>query len=63
MIEASGCSLADGLIMAATTPADLLGLPNKGRIAVDCDADLVLLDETQHVQATIVAGEVAYQRK
>lgn len=63
MIEASRCSLADGLLMAATTPADLLGLPNKGRIAVDCDADLVLLDETQHVQATIVAGEVAYQRK
>lgn len=57
----SGCSLADALIMASTTPANLLGLASKGRLAPGCDADLVVLDEELKVQATIIGGEVVHQ--
>lgn len=58
MMAQTGCSLADALIMASTNAADLLGLPNKGRIQLGADADIVVLDESQHVQHTIIAGEV-----
>lgn len=57
----SGCSLADALLMASTTPANLLGLPHKGRLAPGCDADLVILDEEMKVQATLVAGQVVFR--
>lgn len=62
MVEYSGCPLAAALVMASTTPADLLGLSHKGRIAPGCDADLVILDEALQVQATIAGGEIVYRR-
>lgn len=60
LIEQSGCTLAEALTMASRTPAELLKLPNKGRIAPGADADLVLLTPSLHVQATIIAGRVAW---
>lgn len=62
LVREVGCPLADALTMATRTPADLLGLPNKGRIAAANDADLVVLDAELRVQATVVAGGVAYSR-
>lgn len=58
LIEQSGCTIAEALIMASRTPADLLGLAHKGRIAQGADADIVLLDPALHVEATLVRGEV-----
>lgn len=63
MIAQSGCTPAEALRMASATPAALLGLERKGRIAPGCDADLVLLDGALRVQATLVRGEVAYRRE
>lgn len=62
LIEQSGCTLAEALTMAARTPADLLQLPHKGRIAPGADADLVLLSPSLHVQTTLIGGRVAWSR-
>ena len=61
LVDQCGCSIADALIMASRTPADLLRLHNKGRLVVGADADIVVLDESLHVAATLVAGEVVHQ--
>ncbi len=49
--------------MAAETPAAALRLDSKGRIAVGCDADFVLLDQGGTVLQTIVSGETVYERE
>lgn len=58
LVAQSGCTPAEALTMATRTPADLLGLPHKGRIAPGADADLVLLDAALQVQATFVGGDL-----
>ncbi len=58
-----GVSLAQAVRMAAETPAAALRLDGKGRIAVGCDADFVLLDEEGTVLQTIVSGETVYERE
>jgi N-acetylglucosamine-6-phosphate deacetylase len=63
VIGFTGCSLAEALIMATATPARVLGLNRKGRIASGCDADLVILDEALQVERSIVAGKSVYERK
>jgi N-acetylglucosamine-6-phosphate deacetylase len=45
------------VMMATQTPADLLGLLRKGRVAVGCDADLIALDNDFNVLLTLVHGE------
>jgi N-acetylglucosamine-6-phosphate deacetylase len=63
MIAFTGCSLAEAVTMASATPARVLGLAHKGQIAPDWDADLVVLDESLHIEFTLVRGEVVYARK
>ena len=58
-----GIPLEEAVRMASETPADILGLPEKGRIAPGADADLVVLDREGFVQETIVAGETVYQKE
>ena len=58
-----GVSLAQAVRMAAETPAAALNLDGKGKIAVGCDADLVLLNEEGTVLETIVSGERVYERE
>jgi N-acetylglucosamine-6-phosphate deacetylase len=53
-----GISLEDAVKMACRTPADLLGLSNKGRIAPGCDADLVMIDEQFKVIWTMIDGSI-----
>jgi N-acetylglucosamine-6-phosphate deacetylase len=53
-----GISLEDAVAMASTTPAELLGLANKGKIAAGADADIVLLDERFEVVWTMIGGKM-----
>jgi N-acetylglucosamine-6-phosphate deacetylase len=48
--------MQDAVRMATETPAEILGLPGKGRIAPGADADLVVLNPDGSVQRTILAG-------
>lgn len=56
-----GVPLVDAVRMASTTPADLLGLMSKGRIAEGADADLVLLNDNFEVLWTMVEGRMVYR--
>lgn len=61
LIAFTNCTLAEALSTVTTIPAQMLGLEQqKGVIAPDFDADLVLLDEQLNVQTTIVHGKVVF---
>ncbi len=62
LVRFTGCSLDDAITSATSTPARLLGLPDRGAIVAGGRADLVLLDEDGQVIATLVAGAVGYLR-
>ena len=55
-------SLPDAARACATSPADALGMGHTGRLSAGCNADLVLLDRDFRVQATYIAGELAWSR-
>jgi N-acetylglucosamine-6-phosphate deacetylase len=52
----TGCSVGDAVRTVTEIPARLLGLADKGRLAVAHDADLVLLDRNLNVVGTIISG-------
>lgn len=54
----NGISLVDAVQMASVTPANVLGLENKGGILPGKDADMVLVDGNFDVVWTMVGGEV-----
>lgn len=58
----SGCRLVDALATLTTTPADVLGLSRKGRIAPGYDADLTVITPDGEVVMTFVAGDLAFCR-
>jgi N-acetylglucosamine-6-phosphate deacetylase len=60
LVAFTGCSLTDALPALTRIPADLLGMPQKGRLFAGCAADLVLLSADLQVQGTILAGELVY---
>jgi N-acetylglucosamine-6-phosphate deacetylase len=62
MMAASACNLAEALLMASRSPADLLDLAHKGRVAPGCDADLVVLNANLQVSHTLVMGELAWSK-
>lgn len=58
----AGVDLADAVRAASTTPASLIGEPDRGCIAVGCRADLVVLgSDDLVVRRTIVGGRTAWE--
>jgi beta-aspartyl-dipeptidase (metallo-type) len=56
-----GLSLAAVLPSATSSPADIWGLPGKGRLAVGADADLLLLAPgTLALQAVVASGQLRW---
>jgi N-acetylglucosamine-6-phosphate deacetylase len=62
----TGCTLADAVATATSTPADLIGDTTRGRLAAGRRADLVLADtsgDTVAVVATVVGGRVVHDER
>ncbi len=62
MVNVADCKLEDALIMASTTPAETIGIKNKGKLQAGFDADIVILDGDLAVSKTIIGGQIAYQK-
>ena len=64
MQEFTGASLLDVVYMASTSPAKRLRIDDhKGSIAINKDADLVLINQDFHVQKTWCRGKLAFSRR
>ena len=56
-----GVSLADAVAMAASTPADYMGLGEQfGRVAQGAQADFILTDDDLNIDSVYVAGHELY---
>jgi len=62
LLRIAGCSLQEALPTITSTPAAVLGLADRGRLAPGAVADLVFLDDDLEVVRTLAAGEVVYER-
>lgn len=60
LVAFTGCSLREALATFTTTPAVVLNLQDRGRIAPGYYADLVLFTPELHVAATYVEGECVW---
>jgi N-acetylglucosamine-6-phosphate deacetylase len=63
LMKFTNCTLSEALATVTTTPADLLGLHDRGRIAPNTIADAVLLNQDLKVDITITQGNITYQKK
>jgi N-acetylglucosamine-6-phosphate deacetylase len=61
MIKAVGVSETEALRMASEYPCDAIGEKERGRIALGCRADLVLLDGDYTPLVTLVGGEIVHR--
>jgi N-acetylglucosamine-6-phosphate deacetylase len=62
LVAYTGCPLADALATVTTTPADLLGLTDHGRIRPGARADLTIVDQSGNLHRTVIAGSTAWER-
>jgi N-acetylglucosamine-6-phosphate deacetylase len=60
MVRDVDVPLHEAIAMATANPARVIGANSKGRIAVDADADFVVLSPKLDVLKTFVAGEKMY---
>ncbi|PEC84950.1 N-acetylglucosamine-6-phosphate deacetylase [Bacillus cereus] len=56
VIEFTGCSIEDAVLMTSVNQAEEFGLNNKGALTVGKDADFVVMNEDLHVYDTVRLG-------
>lgn len=61
LVAYTGCDLAHALATVTSTPADLLGLRDRGRIAIGACADLTVLTDRGDLVATVVGGATVWR--
>jgi N-acetylglucosamine-6-phosphate deacetylase len=63
MINLAGIPLTDAVQMITSTPARIMGVSNKkGSLARGKDADIVIFDDNINIQATIIKGNIVYNK-
>lgn len=62
-IQFAQCRFQDALPLVTQNPARLLNESSIGRMAVGCQADLVLLSASGEVQATFIDGELVFNKQ
>jgi N-acetylglucosamine-6-phosphate deacetylase len=61
LVEYTGCTPAEAISTVTRNPASVLGIEDRGRIAVGARADIVVLDQSLRVVQTFVGGELAWR--
>jgi len=61
LVAMTRCTPAEAIRAASTTPADALGLVDRGRIEPGARADLVIFDESLRVERTLIGGRSAWK--
>jgi N-acetylglucosamine-6-phosphate deacetylase len=61
LVAFTGCAVPEAVATVTSTPADMLGLVDRGRLQAGARADVTVLDRELRVLATIVGGEVAWR--
>ena len=61
LVAFTGWDVPAAIATVTSTPADLLGLADRGRLVAGMRADVTVLDSDLGVTATIVGGEVAWR--
>ncbi len=56
MVTEVGVSVGEAALMAATNPAKVLGLAQRGKIDLGCRADLIVLDRELNLKAVFIGG-------
>jgi N-acetylglucosamine-6-phosphate deacetylase len=61
LVAFTGCAVPDAVATVTATPAQLLGLADRGRLSSGARGDVAVLDADLSVTVTIVGGEVAWR--
>lgn len=61
LVAFTGCTTGEAIRSATTTPAEALGLTDRGRIEVGARADITIFDEHLHVERTLIEGNTAWK--
>jgi N-acetylglucosamine-6-phosphate deacetylase len=60
-VKKFGRSIPQASVLCSRTPARVIGLKSKGHLAAGMDADMILLDASLALRATLIGGTVAWK--
>jgi N-acetylglucosamine-6-phosphate deacetylase len=62
-VSTFGKTIAEASTVCSRTPASVLGLREKGYLEVGMDADIIILDKNMQLKATLVKGNIVFQKE